>query len=317
MPSATHDGLVALFSNDPTLAARLLCARAGSPRLPAHDEVSVTRSDLGPPVPSDRRVDLALEFRHRKRRTAIVLLEVQLRPDPDKGWTWPNYYAAARDRWRCPVFLIVVTPTRRMAKWCRRTITTAQMTFTPFVLGPDEVPLITNVKLPRKYPELGVLSAMIHGQGVALVRATLGKLQRLDRDTHRTYTSLLESSFGQPETTMTSQEFLAKHGISRDMQAFIDKYGEDKGLEVFGEFLVARLLVQEQLREREAKIETRVRQDAILELLAERSLRIPRVVRAEIRQCTSTSRLRTMHRRALRVTHAEDVLTRKRLPTAG
>jgi len=38
------------------------------------------------------------------------------------------------------------------------------MTFTPFVLGPDEIPPITDTKLTRKYPELGVLSAMIHGR---------------------------------------------------------------------------------------------------------------------------------------------------------
>lgn len=221
MPSATHDGLVALFSNDPTLAARLLCARAGSPRLPAHDEVSVTRSDLGPPVPSDRRVDLALEFRHRRRRTAIVLLEVQLRPDPDKGWTWPNYYAAARDRWRCPVFLIVVT----------------------------------------------------------------------------------------------SQEFLARHKTPRCNQVFVAAYGGDVdvGFAAYRAFMLVNLRLQQERKE----VEARVRQNMILELLADRNLRIPRIVRAEIRQCTDIRRLRTMLRRALRVKIAEDVLTRKRLPTAG
>lgn len=316
MPSTTHDGLVALFSNDPTLAARLLRARPGSPRLPAYDEVSVTRSDLGPPVPSDRRVDLALEFRHRRRRTAIVLLEVQLRPDPDKPWTWPNYYAAARDRWRCPVFLIVVTPTRRMAKWCRRTITTPQMTFTPFVLGPDEVPPISDTAITRRFPELGVLSAIIHSHRSSVVAAALTGLQRLDTDTRRTYNALLEPALARhPETTMTSQEFLAKHRMPRRIQVFIDAYGGDvdAGLDAYTAFILVNLRLQQ---DRE-KIEAKVRQDAILDHLADRNLRIPRIVRAEIRECTDNRRLRTMLRRALRVTKAEDVLTRKRLPTAG
>ena len=116
---------------------------------------------------------------------------------------------------------------------------------------------------------------------------------------------------------MTSQEFLARHRMPADVQAFIDAYGEKLGLRAYQSFILYRVIERELRREREAAIEVKVRQDAILELLAERNLRIPRVVRAEIRQCTSTSRLRTMHRRALRVKTAEDVLTRKRLPTAG
>jgi hypothetical protein len=73
MPSSTHDGLVALLSNDPTLAPRLLRAEPGAPRLPAFNEVTPTRGDLGSPVPNERRrVDLALELRRRGRRVAVL-----------------------------------------------------------------------------------------------------------------------------------------------------------------------------------------------------------------------------------------------------
>lgn len=315
MPSATHDGLVTLFTNDPTLAARLLQARADAPRLPAYDEVTPTRGDLGPPVPSDRRVDLALEHRRSRRRVGITLLEVQLTPDPDKGWTWPNYYAAARDRWRCPVLLIIITRTRAMARWCRRTITSEQMTFTPIVLGPDEIPAIIDPRTTRAHPELGVLSALIHGtpDGPVVAAARAG-LERLDIDTSRTYNDLIRSVTGSTEQPMmTSQEYLARHGDHPVVGAFIDTFGVEAGLDAYDKFFWAEHRILKARRAANLK----AHQDLILETLAARGIRIPRPVRAAIRACTDERRLFTIQRRAYRVRDAADVLTRKRLPTAG
>lgn len=150
MPSSLHQGLVALLSNDPSLAARLL--RAGGPRLPAFDATRLSGTDLGSPVAIDRRVDLALEL-CRRRRVAASLVEIQLRPDRTKRFTWPHYYAAARDSLRCPVFFLVVAPTRALVRWCRQPIVSDQMTFTPHAAGPDEIPPITDPSIVARHPE--------------------------------------------------------------------------------------------------------------------------------------------------------------------
>ncbi|MBL9106802.1 MAG: hypothetical protein JNL82_38160 [Myxococcales bacterium] len=95
MPSTLHQALVALLSNDPSLATRLV--GAGGPRLPAFDGASPIAADLGTPVAAWRRVDLALELRRRGRRVAVILVEIQLGTDPAKLLTWPHYFAAACD----------------------------------------------------------------------------------------------------------------------------------------------------------------------------------------------------------------------------
>jgi len=325
MPSSTHDGLVALFSNDPTLAPRLLRDGPGAPRLPAFDEVTPTRGDLGSTVPSERRVDLALELRHRGRRVAVLLLEVQLRTDPDKPWTWPNYYASARDRLRCPVFLVVITPTRRIANWCRRSIVTPQLYFTPFVLGPDEVPAITDVNAARACPELGVLSALVHGRGAhgkRILWTAIQGIDRLDIDRRRIYTGLLKllvikDPSHPAELTMNIQEFTDKYGIDPEFQRFIDEYDGDEGeaIHAFWEtVLIPQLSRGTPFSDFDDAIDAL--QGAIFDTLKARKVRVPRAIRAQIVECIDTVRLRTMLRRALRVQHAEDVLTRKRLPTA-
>jgi hypothetical protein len=65
----------------------------------------------------------------------------------------------------CAVALVVVTTSERVAKWARRPIATFQPSspWVPLVVGPGDIPKVTNLETARRSPELAILSALAHG----------------------------------------------------------------------------------------------------------------------------------------------------------
>jgi len=133
------------------------------------------------------RADL-VRLVERPDRTPLraLIFEVQLSRDPDKRTSWPFYLAAARARWRCPANLIVVTLTRAMSRWCARPIRLDDIgnEYHPAVIGPDQLPVLTDVDQAHGCPELAVLSAVAHRRHpnrVQVARAALLACTRLDR----------------------------------------------------------------------------------------------------------------------------------------
>jgi hypothetical protein len=174
MPSLSHESLLELFRNRPSLAPEVLRDALGVP-LPAHTHVVLESQDLGQVVPTEYRADLVVLLRRAKPVMAIVV-EVQLERDPDKRWTWPAYVATLRERKRCPVCLLVVTRDRAVARWCAQPIDVGPgwQPLSPLVLGPDAVPVVVDDEQARRAPELSVLSAMAHGRGETAVAVEVG-----------------------------------------------------------------------------------------------------------------------------------------------
>ncbi|WP_437580706.1 hypothetical protein [Sorangium sp. So ce887] len=200
MPSVTHEALVELFKNRPTLAAEMLQDALGQP-VPAFTEARVESSDLTEIVPSDRRADVivVLLVGDQRRPAMAIVVEVQLGVDPDKSYVWPVYVVQTRARHRCPTRLLVVTIEAAMARWCSQPIDTGHpgLTLTPLVLGPEGVPVVTDAEQAKAAPEVAVLSAMAHGQsaaaeaiGVAFLAAAAG----LDEERRALYGDLVLSS---------------------------------------------------------------------------------------------------------------------------
>ncbi|WP_437492043.1 hypothetical protein WME75_16925 [Sorangium sp. So ce1014] len=200
MPSVTHEALVELFKNRPTLAAEMLQDALGQP-IPAFTEARVESSDLTEIVPSDRRADVivVLLVGDQRRPAMAIVVEVQLGVDPDKPYVWPVYVVQTRARHRCPTRLLVVTIEAAMARWCSQPIDTGHpgLTLTPLVLGPEGVPVVTDAEQAKAAPEVAVLSAMAHGQsaaaeaiGVAFLAAAAG----LDEERRALYGDLVLSS---------------------------------------------------------------------------------------------------------------------------
>ncbi len=163
MPSRVHQILVELFRNCGELAPELLrtCAEIALD----HDHVEPGSIDLSQVVSTEYRADSVVELRARDGAVvAAVIVEVQLRSDADKPYTWPVYVAALRAEHRCPVVLLVVTTKRSVARWARRPIEIGHPGFCllPVVLSFQDLPRIVDLAYAQRLPELAVLSAMAH-----------------------------------------------------------------------------------------------------------------------------------------------------------
>ncbi|MFI8976202.1 hypothetical protein ACIGO9_25160 [Nocardia asteroides] len=110
---------------------------------------------------------------------------MQLRREDDRRWKWPVYLTTLRSRLRCPAVLLVVTPSRQVAKWASDPIELDPVgsVIHPRVLGPDRFPIVTDPDEARRSPERATLSAIAHGAGLhmeAVLSAFLAGLMKTD-----------------------------------------------------------------------------------------------------------------------------------------
>ena len=163
MVSELHEGLVSLFRERPALAPELL-VQALRAEVPEYSEARVDSADLTVIRPTEYRADVVVQLRSDESVFGIVV-EVQLGRDENKGFVWPVYIATLRDRIRCPVCLLVVTPDAKVANWARQPIALGgDSRVVPLVLHPENIPEIVSSEQARDHPELAVLSAIVHGR---------------------------------------------------------------------------------------------------------------------------------------------------------
>ena len=162
MPSLDHEAPLHLFRNRPELAPELL-RNALSIDVPAYTNIRVESGDLTDVAPAQYLADLVLLLTHQAAVLAIVI-EVQLRKDAHKRLVWPIYLTSVRKKFSCPACVLVFPLDERTAEWCREPIVLGPGNiFTPLVLGPSAMPLITDLEVAMREPELAVLSTLAHG----------------------------------------------------------------------------------------------------------------------------------------------------------
>jgi len=193
MVSAEHEALLEVLRRDPTVLRRLLERLFGGVQEIAF--VEPASESLGPVVPIERRADLVLLVTVGGERL-VVVIEVQLRRDPEKRWVWPVYLTSARDRHRCGAALVVVAFDAAVARWAARPIQLGPLgsVVCPFVVGPGDIPVATD---PDASAEELVISALAHGRGphgLMIGEAAVAALARLDTDQRRIYTDLILSA---------------------------------------------------------------------------------------------------------------------------
>jgi hypothetical protein len=201
MPSMAHEILVDLFKNRPSLAAEILVEVLGVP-LPDYTEARIASADLTEIQPAEYRADAVVLLLRDGRPVRVVIVEVQLAIDPQKRFSWPAYAAVARAVHACPVALLVVAPDPLVAGWCAEPI---EMGIPGFVLRPpvlrrSAVPVVTDPGEAARRPELGVLSAVAHGeteQGATIASAVLPAIQGLDEERSRLYYDLMYNSLNE------------------------------------------------------------------------------------------------------------------------
>ncbi len=201
MPSQLHEVFIELFRGAPSLSAELL-RRVFGVELPAYDQARPSSENFTQLDPQEFRADAAIAFSQNGVPRLGVVVEAQLGDDDDKSYAWPVYVTAFRARIRAPVYLLVVTNNKARARRLSRKIVIGHPGFAlePLVLGPEQVPRIDTIAEAQKYPELGLLSALAHGNepdGLAIVIAASAGLLGLDEDHARLYHDLLMNSLNQ------------------------------------------------------------------------------------------------------------------------
>jgi hypothetical protein len=198
MPSLTHEAILQLFRNRPALAPELL-RDALHVHLPAYTEARVESADFSQVAPTEYHADLVVLLIDDVPVLGIVV-EVQLAPKPRKKFTWPLYHVALRAKLECDCCVLVVAPTMEVARWAAEPIGVGfGSTIVPLVVGPRGIPVVTDAERALAAPELGVLSAMAHGQGdvetaVKVALAAIAGLRSIPDESVVLYSDLIESA---------------------------------------------------------------------------------------------------------------------------
>jgi hypothetical protein len=301
--STLHEALVLLFHNRLSLAVELLQIVLKVP-LPAFHDLHLEPNEVGGLKPIKHRADLVLSLRdpHKKRLRAVVV-EVQLGIDDDKRESWPIYVVNLRGKLHCDVTLLVVTIRASVARWAARPIDLGHPGFAlrPLVLGPNAIPILTQLERARRAPELAVLSATAHGQGahgVAIARAAfaaLDALSEVDAERATVYHDVIDLHLNAAAKSALEEMMETKWEYQSN---FAKKYigiGRAEG-KAEGELAG------------EARGEARGKAEGVLAVLEARGVEVPERVRAAVLGCTDLEQLDAWLRRAVSVEDASALL---------
>jgi hypothetical protein len=201
MPSLLHEGIIALVRERPALAADLLRELLHI-SVPAFTEARLAEASLNDLIPTEYRADAVVLLVDGAPVFGIIL-EAQLAVDPDKPFAWPMYAVSARARYRCPFVVLVVTPDASTARWAGQPVDLGGgATWRSLVVGPEGIPIITDVDFASREPHLAVLSAMAHGRdkdvatAVAVAAAAAAGVAGLPEPLRLLCFALIESSLG-------------------------------------------------------------------------------------------------------------------------
>ena len=227
-PSAFHEILVALFRDRPALAPELLrpllgdALPTGSPR--------VTETTFTQIAPAEFTADLVILVGDPPQLG--IILEVQLRRDGLKRFSWPLYACALRARWHCPAVVLVLAPDPAVAAWATEAMVLGPGAgaFHAHVAGPGVIPRLTSLAAARDAPELAVLSALAHGEGPegqSVLHAMLAGLGVLPDDTARLYYDLITSRLS-AATRQALEDAMNRGGYEYQSEFARKYYGQGK-----------------------------------------------------------------------------------------
>ncbi|MDH6628045.1 hypothetical protein M2271_005875 [Streptomyces sp. LBL] len=287
MVGSSHEALHRIFQKDPALLTRALQSVLRIP-FPEPREFAAMNVDLTEIEPVERRVDTLLRA-ETDDGVYLLVVESQGLPDARKRGSWPYYLSYLHEKYRCEPVLIVITQNSATARWAAAPIHLGvrgcpSLTVRPFVLGPDNVPVIVDEREAERDVPLAVLSAMTHGRGphaAAILENLAAALRTIDADSAAVFVQFVDSCLGDPRAQQ----------MWRDLMTAIQYFW--------------RHPLAEQVRE-EGREEGRASgtAQAILRILRNRQIDLPDSVRERILSSTDVDELETWLDRSLQVTDA-------------
>ncbi|MFE1288541.1 hypothetical protein [Streptomyces sp. NPDC058751] len=257
---------------------------------------TVVNTDLTEIEPVERRVDSLVRV-HTESGDFLLVLESQGKKDERKRGSWPYYLSYLYEKYRCEPVLIVMTQSSSTARWAAQPIRFglpgwSSLVVRPMVLGPDQVPVITDEKEAAQDVSLAVLSAITHGKGpgVAAILAPLAAaLEAIEPAGAALLAQLVTSGL---------VDSRAKE-IWRDLMAPVNYFFQNP--------------VADQLRD-EGRVEGRIedRIEMILRILELRGIEVSDSTRLRVQACSDLEQLKVWSERAVHVTDPADLFAPER-----
>jgi hypothetical protein len=285
MPSNWHDAVTRLISEHPDLGPAI----AGrDPRfrrlgLPAGLPVSVGSPAFNDCLSRDFYADAVVMAGGNPLDPEYGLIgEAQQAPVQGKLQDWARYAAAFWLSTGKPAVVLVLCPNDKIARWYaeRQPITTSLPGYAPpaIIIGPSQIPVLTDQAQMDADPALAVLSVAAHGAGdPAVIEAFRQELVAMPPPQKRKYYEFAHQLSG-----------VTLRKILEDLVA--------------SDLLLSSPIAIENYTKGQAKGEAKGEADAILLVLKTRGLTPTDAQRTRITDCTDLSLLRTWVTRAVTAT---------------
>ncbi|MFF3819527.1 hypothetical protein ACFYYD_23510 [Streptomyces bluensis] len=243
MVGSSHETLHRIFQKDPALLTRALQSVLHIP-FPEPRDFAAMNVDLTEIEPVERRVDTLLRA-ETDEGTYLLVVESQGQPDARKRGSWAYYLSYLIEKYRCEPVLIVVTQSSATARWAAKPIHFGvrgcpSLTVRPFVLGPDNVPVIADEREAERDVPLAVLSAMTHGRGpraAAILEPLAAALRTIDTDSAAVFVQFVDSCLADPQAQqmwrdlMTAMQYFWRHPLAEQVREEGREKGREEGRE--------------------------------------------------------------------------------------
>ena len=191
MPSVLHEALRHLFELDRGFVLDLL-ERTGVPMAgyavegPLPASVSVPQLDA----------DACIKLRGADGAAWIIVVEIQLRIDEDKRWSWPVYAFEAARRARAPASVLVLTVDAATERWARslQIHDPSGSRFAPLVAGPDRLRRHISHADPDAHPALALIGALASPDDASAASRAFRGIEYLPSPDVALYLDLLDAT---------------------------------------------------------------------------------------------------------------------------
>ena len=297
-PTSQHEALHRIFLQDEALFARAAAHILGIV-VQEPQQVTVLSNDLTTVKPLERRPDSVLMAEWLIDDPAgryILIIESQTEPEETRLRRWPYYIAYLHDKYECPVVLLVVCNKEYTARWARQPIVIGLPDLTcmlvhPVVLGPDNVPAVTDMTEAGLDVTYAVFSALTHSRSPkvgAILEALAGALKAIDRDTALTLAEITEVGLGETAGQQKWRELMTKQ-----LTPYVSEF--------------RRQGIEEGRAEGRAQGEAAGQARAILQILDRREVAVDDSSREQIVSCTDLETLTAWLDRSLTATQVSDL----------
>ncbi|WP_306321749.1 MULTISPECIES: hypothetical protein [unclassified Streptomyces] len=280
MVSSPHETMHHFFRKETAMMVRNFQRLFHVP-FPEARDIAVLDTDLTEIDPVERRVDTLMRV-DTDEGNFLFAYEAQGKKDEKKPASWAYYVAHLHAKYQLQPVLFVLTQSRATARWAAQPIRLGLSQYPtavvrPLVLGPDNVPLITDEKQAMEDPSLAVFSAIVHARGkrcAAILEMLARALDTIDADSAAMFAQFVESGLASKQA----------RDIWRNLMATKNYFFRNP--------------VAEGLRE-EGRVADRA--EMTLRILEWRGLAVPDDVRERVLACTDRDQLTAWAERAMHV----------------